>query len=146
MSGGAYMGELIELDRLKLSRFVREKLEMFPEVVGAYFFGSVLEKMRPDSDIDVGIILQTDAIKSEKELDLLLAKLANALGNYEGHIFDIVSIGNVNNILAFKILKKGEPIYIKDEGKVTDMIEIVSRLYSENYPRYKEALKIILEG
>jgi predicted nucleotidyltransferase len=102
--------------------------------------------MRPDSDIDVGIILQTGAIKSEKELDLLLAKLANALGNYEGHIFDIVSIGNVNNILAFKILKKGEPIYIKDEGKVTDMIEIVSRLYSENYPRYKEALKIILEG
>ncbi|MDN5313331.1 MAG: uncharacterized protein PWQ68_2305 [Thermoanaerobacteraceae bacterium] len=140
------MGELIELDRLKLSRFVREKLEMFPEVVGAYFFGSVLEKMRPDSDIDVGIILQTGAIKSEKELDFLLAKLANALGNYEGHIFDIVSIGNVNNILAFKILKKGEPIYIKDEGKVTDMIEIVSRLYSENYPRYKEALKIILEG
>ncbi|MCR4430935.1 MAG: nucleotidyltransferase domain-containing protein [Tepidanaerobacteraceae bacterium] len=76
------MGELIELDRVKLSNFVREKLEMFPEVAGAYFFGSVLEKMKPDSDIDLGIILQTGAIKSEKEMDLFLAKLVNTLGNY----------------------------------------------------------------
>jgi len=57
------MGELIELDRSKLPCFVREKLEIFPEVAGAYLFGSVLEKMRPDSDIDVGIIFRAEVKK-----------------------------------------------------------------------------------
>ncbi|MDI3534916.1 MAG: uncharacterized protein PWQ82_1281 [Thermosediminibacterales bacterium] len=136
--------ELVKIDIDKLKKYVKEKLNSFSEIAGVYLFGSSLEKMRPDSDIDLGIIKRPGVIKTERELEIFLEKIILSLNRFEGHSFDIVSVQDVNTILAFEILKKGMPIYIKDKETVTDLIESVSRKYSEDYPRYKQALELIV--
>ncbi|KXG78367.1 hypothetical protein AN618_04330 [Fervidicola ferrireducens] len=135
--------ELIEIDREKLKAYVTEKLYCFNEIAGVYLFGSAVDKMRPESDIDLGIITVPGAVKSEIELELFLEKLHLSLRNFEGHSFDLVSVTDANVILAFEILRYGIPIFIKDEDVVSDVIEHVSRKYADVYPRYKKALELI---
>ena len=106
--------ELITIDIEKLKTYVSSKLMKFPEIQGAYLFGSSLEKMRPDSDIDLGLIFN----ESLQSVGLLIEKVYFSLGRFEGHPFDIVSVRDVNTILAFKIFHHGVPIYISDNDKV----------------------------
>ncbi|MDN5332101.1 MAG: uncharacterized protein PWP45_1326 [Tepidanaerobacteraceae bacterium] len=136
--------ELIEIDREKLKAYVTEKLYRFKEIAGVYLFGSAVDKMRPESDIDLGIITVPGAVKSEIELELFLEKLHLALRNFEGHPFDLISVTDANVILAFEILRYGIPMFIKDEDVVSDVIEHVSRKYADVYPRYKKALELII--
>jgi predicted nucleotidyltransferase len=132
--------ELITIDLEKLKIHISSKLMGFPEIQGAYLFGSCLEKMRPDSDIDLGIIF----VESPKQkVDLLIEKVYSLLGRFDGHPFDIVSVRDVNIILAFKIFRHGIPVYISDNDKVTDLIEQISRKHSDIYPRYRRALEIV---
>jgi len=132
--------ELITIDLEKLKTYVSSKLTKFPEIQGAYLFGSSLEKMRPDSDIDLGLILNESLNQS---VDLLIEKVYFSLGRFDGHPFDLVSVRDVNAILAFNIFHHGIPVYIFDNDKVTDLIERVSRIYSDIYPRYRRALEIV---
>ncbi|MCF6095679.1 nucleotidyltransferase domain-containing protein [Thermovorax subterraneus] len=136
--------ELIEIDREKLKAYVTEKLYRFDEIGGVYLFGSAVDKMRPESDIDLGIITIPGAVSSEEEVELFLERLHLALRNFEGHPFDLVSVAHANVILAFEILRHGIPIFIKDDDVVSDLIEKVSRKYADVYPRYKKALELII--
>ena len=135
--------DLIQIDRCKLKAYVEEKVGQFSEIAGVYLFGSAVDRMRPDSDIDLGLILMPGAVKSDKELDLFLGKLYLALRNFEGHPFDLVSVRDVDTILAFEILRHGVPLLIRNEVVVSDVIESISRRYADVYPRYKKALEII---
>ena len=136
----ALSGELITIDLEKLKGYVASKLAKFPEIQGVYLFGSSLDKMRPDCDIDLGIIFDE---KLSEDIDLLIEKVYYALGRFDGHSFDIVSVRDVNAILSFRIFHQGMPLYIADNDKVTDLMERVSRIYSDIYPRYRRALEII---
>jgi len=131
--------ELITIDLERLKNYISSKLMGFPEIQGAYLFGSSLEKMRPDSDIDLGIVVE----ESPKQNVLLIEKVYFSLGRFDSHSFDIVSIRDINTILAFKIFRHGVPVYISDNDKVTDLMEQVSRVYSDIYPRYRKALEIV---
>ena len=133
---------LIRVDLEKLKKYIVNKLERFSNVKGAYLFGSCLEMMRPESDIDLGIIFAED-LNSQGNTDLFIEKLYHSLGHFDGHPFDIVSLRDVNTILAFKILREGLAIYISDKDNVTDFMEQVSRKHSDVYPRYRRALEII---
>ncbi|MDI3481638.1 MAG: uncharacterized protein PWQ97_1293 [Tepidanaerobacteraceae bacterium] len=96
--------------------------------------------MRPDSDIDLGIIFVENP---KQKIDLLIEKVYFSLGRFDGHPFDIVSVRDVNTILAFKIFRHGIPVYISDNDKVTDLIEQISRKHSDIYPRYRKALEVV---
>jgi len=135
--------ELVQIDRDKLKAYVEEKVGRYSEIAGIYLFGSATCKMRPDSDIDLGIILVPGAVESDKEVDLFLAKLYLALRNFERHPFDLVSVCDVDTIFAFEILRHGVPLRVKNEAVVSEVIESVSRRYADVYPRYKKALEII---
>lgn len=135
--------DLVQIERHRLKAYIEEKIGQFSEIAGIYLFGSALGRMRPDSDIDLGLILVPGAVKSEKELDFFLGKLYLALRNFEGHPFDLVSVRNVDTILAFEILRHGVPLLIKDEAVVLDVVEAISRRYADVYPRYKKALEIV---
>jgi len=135
--------DLDQIEKHRLKAYIEEKIGQFSEIAGIYLFGSALGRMRPDSDIDLGLILVPGAVKSEKELDFFLGKLYLALRNFEGHPFDLVSVRNVDTILAFEILRHGVPLLIKDEAVVLDVVEAISRRYADVYPRYKKALEIV---
>lgn len=136
--------DLVKIDLEKLKNYVVQKVRSFDEIAGVYLFGSSLDLMRPDSDIDLGIIFYdyVDENKAEDSIEKLHVKLLN----FEGHPFDIHSVNHSNTIIAFNILRNGLPIYIGDENTVTDLIEKVSLKYKEVYPRYRKAVEMILEG
>ncbi|MGB9812627.1 MAG: nucleotidyltransferase domain-containing protein [Thermovenabulum sp.] len=136
--------DLVKIDLDKLKAYIIQKLSSFDEIAGVYLFGSSLDLMRPDSDIDIGIIFYdfVDEEKAEDIIETLYLKLLN----FEGHPFDIRSVNHSNTIIAFNILRNGLPVLVKDEDAVTDLIEKVSLKYKEVYPQYKRAVEMILEG
>lgn len=138
------MGSLITLDVEAIITQTVSTLKKFPYVAGAYLFGSALDKCRPDSDIDIGIVLLNTKI-SDRERAQLEADIANSLHSFKGHLFDVVLLNPEDPIFSFRVIKEGRLIYAPDMDRVTDFMEFVSRQYAEVYPRYKMALQEIID-
>ncbi len=140
------MADLIKINQDSVASHIYQVLERYPQVVGAYLFGSALEYCRPDSDIDVALIIQNNSL-TEKDRDLLCTKIESQIHTYnEKHQIDIVILNEYDSIFSFKVIKKGKLIYVTNHAKVTDFIEKISRKYAEDYPRYKEALNLLVGG
>jgi len=56
----------------------------------------------------------------------------------------VVPLNLTDCIFAFNVIRKGRLIYDPEHEAVTDFTEIISRRYSENYPRYIKYLKEIV--
>jgi predicted nucleotidyltransferase len=115
-------------------------------VVGAYLFGSILGRCRPDSDIDVGLLLAPDVSYSEKEVEKILEEILDVLPPLNNHPFDLIILNHSSAIFAYKVITQGRLIYASDLEAVTDFMEKVSRQRTENYPRYRQALEAIVKG
>jgi hypothetical protein len=103
-----------------------------------------LDKCRPDSDIDIGIVLVNNKM-SDRERAQLEADIANSLHSFRGHLFDVMLLSPKDPIFSFRVIKEGRLIYASDMNQVTDFMEFVSRQYAEVYPRYKMALQEIID-
>ncbi len=137
------MRNLISEDIEAISSRVNTVLKDFPQIAGAYLFGSTLGKCRPDSDIDLGLVLE-DSNMSDKEQEQLETAIAYLLGTFNNKHYDITFVSPQSPIFSYRIIKDGCLIYVKNMDRITDIIEDVSRRYSEVYPRYRAALEDIL--
>jgi predicted nucleotidyltransferase len=137
------MSELIKVDTDLIVARVCAALKDYPQVAGAYLFGSILELCRPDSDIDLGIVLVAGVKPDSTEGDRLEAAISLRLAPVGGHSFDIVLLNPDKPLFTFKVITEGKLIYIGDNERITDVIEYVSRRYSDLYPRYRRALEEI---
>ena len=63
------MGKLVCVNIYKIIERLIPVFKSREKVVAAYLFGSVLEPCRPDSDIDIGLLLAPDIIYSEKDVE-----------------------------------------------------------------------------
>lgn len=141
------IGQLVTVDLKLVEERVRGILPDFPQVAGAYLFGSALGPCRPDSDIDLalvshpGISARGDPLGRER----LEARVVTAMGRLDGHPFDVVVLDPDDAIFSFKAISTGRLIYMRDEERVTDFIETVARRYRDAYPRYKRALRDIMD-
>jgi len=79
----------------------------------------------------------------EREYERIANAISNELPKFDSHPFDVVPLNTADSIFAFKVIRGGRLIYNRMPPVVTDFIERISRLYGENYPRYREALRII---
>ncbi len=79
----------------------------------------------------------------EHEYERIANAISDELPKLDGHPFDVVPLNTANSIFAFKVIKGGRLIYNRMPSVITDFIERISRLYGENYPRYREALRMI---
>lgn len=138
------MGKLTRLDIQAVIVRVVAVLREYPNVAGAYLFGSALDQFRPDSDIDIGLILSV-AVKPESRAgELLAGAIAAALTPVDGHDFDIVLLNPDRPLFTYKVISRGRLIYRHDDKRITDVMEYVSRRYGEVYPRYRVALAEIM--
>jgi predicted nucleotidyltransferase len=126
-----------------LSR-VKPVLSAEKEIAGAYLFGSALGMCRPDSDIDLGLIIQPLTGQPDVYYEQTVERVLSNLSGIGRHKFDIVPLNLSNAIFAFKVLKEGKLIFSAVPRIVADFMESISRQYGENYPRYRDALKIIV--
>jgi len=137
------VNNLIYIDLNEAERSIKPVLEKHPEIIGAYFFGSSLDRCRIDSDIDVGVVLTSTAHLPEKEQDLLIEKILSEKSRFGNHLFDITILREDDVFFTHRVMKAGKLFYIKGVEELTDIIEIVSNRYRENYPRYRQALELI---
>lgn len=137
------MGALIHIDQDCIKEQTANILKDFPQIAGAYLFGSGLGVCRPDSDIDIGLVLEDIAI-NERERAQLGASIRNLFYPVNGHPYDIVLLELNNPIFFYKVIKEGRLIYVRNFDRITDVMEIVSRLYADVYPRYRRALQEII--
>lgn len=137
------MGTLICLDKDTIFTQVTSALKKFPQIAGAYWFGSSLGTCRPDSDIDIGLVVE-DIKLNERERAQLEAEIRDSFYPYNGHPYDIVLLDFRNTIFFYRVIKEGRLIYAHNPDRITDAMEDVSRRYAELYPRYKAALQEII--
>lgn len=138
------VAELIRLNLEPVIERIETALRNFPQVAGAYLFGSVLEACRPDSDIDLGVILEPGIKPDSMEGDRLEAAIALSLPPVEGRPFDLFLLNPEKPIFVFRVIKEGKLIYCRNWDRITDVIEYVSRRYADLYPRYRAALEEIV--
>lgn len=139
------MQRLVKVNKKNIAEYIGKVLIKYPQVAAAYLFGSALNQCRPESDIDLGIILEDELRPGSREWDLLEARVAMDLLPFDGHPFDVVSLNPNDTLFVFKVLKEGELIYCRDMDHLTDFIEYISRRYSDIYPRYKMALQEVFK-
>lgn len=103
---------MVRLDTNLIYERVVKVLANFPEVAGAYLYGSALEGCRPDSDIDIGLVLHEEKSNEQinKELESVVAASFEPL---DGHPFDIVVLDLANPIFCFRVIRDGQLIYSK---------------------------------
>ncbi len=140
------MNTLVYMDMSSVLERLLPVLKSRKEVAGAYLFGSALGQCRPDSDIDVGILLAPGVSYSEKEAEIIQAEILDELPLLKTHSFDLVILNKASAIFAYRVISQGRLIYVADDEAVTDFIELVSRLRADNYPRYRQALESIVKG
>lgn len=138
--------KLVKVDTSAIIEKLNPVLETQKEVVGAYLFGSILGRCRPDSDIDVGLLLNPYVFHSEREAERITEEILEALPAFNHHPFDFIILNRSSAIFAYKVITQGQLIYACRLDAVTDFMETVSRQRTEDYPRYREALEAIVKG
>lgn len=130
-------GDLRRLDHLALEAKVRSALDKFATVTGAWLFGSALDFVRPQSDIDVGVLLTEETVLAREETT---AEIEEALGRFGIHPFQVVALSHQNSNFTFRVVNKGKLIYVRDELALTDFIEEIA-----NHHRFHERFRRVYE-
>lgn len=137
--------KLVKPDLRRVEAHLVPVLEWFPQVVGAYLFGSSLESWRPESDVDVGLVLSANNL-TDAEIDMLVGDIALAVGRPANRTVDLVVLNRCGIVFAFRVLSHGKLFFVRDADALGEFIERVSRAYGEIYPRYREALEAVAKG
>ncbi|HEY5619182.1 MAG TPA: nucleotidyltransferase domain-containing protein [Vicinamibacterales bacterium] len=98
-------------DLASVTRAVRRCLAKQRDVSAGYLFGSVAGgRARPDSDIDVGVLLDPCARRGDtlSRRLTLMAELGAALGRSD---VDVVILDDAPPLLAHRVLSKGRLVF-----------------------------------
>jgi predicted nucleotidyltransferase len=102
------------------------------EVVAAYVFGSYAENIaRPDSDIDVAIIMEP---VSRDTLEYRLAVMED-IKRLTGLDADVIVLNEAPIMLQFQIIQKGKVVFERDaDRRAVFVMSVAGRYY--DYKRY----------
>ena len=106
-----------------------------PDVVAVYLFGSaVTGELRPDSDIDLAVLLPTTLPTAR------LWALAQSLAVSAGRDVDLIDLGSTSTVMRAQIVSTGKRLYCANELLCA---EFEGRVYSD-YARLNEERRHIL--
>ena len=140
------MPELIKLNIQDLLDKILPVLKSYPQIEAAYLFGSALDRVRPDSDIDIALLLSPDIDLEDLESWTLAEKIGLHLTRLVGRSFDISLLNTKDYIFAMNVLTSGKLIYVKNNDLLGDFIEKVSLRHRMWYNYYKQALLEVVEN
>jgi len=138
--------ELIKLNIQDLLDKILPVLKSYPQIEAAYLFGSALDRVRPDSDIDIALLLSPDIDLEDLESWTLAEKIGLHLTRLVGRSFDISLLNTKDYIFAMNVLTSGKLIYVKNNDLLGDFIEKVSLRHRMWYNYYKQALLEVVEN
>lgn len=134
------MARLVRVDIPEVLRRVASVCARHPEVLAAYLFGSALGEMRPDSDIDVGIVLHPGAEQGADPWGFE-GPLEADLGWVGTHPPQVTVLSAANAIFTVKALTEARLAYVADADRLSDFLEHVARLNWQNAWRYWAAVR-----
>ncbi len=136
------MAILVKVPLEEVKARVAAVLPRFEEVAGAYLFGSCLERCRPESDLDLGLVLFPDITEPPGwGFAGLEAAVEEALDRVSGHPFHASVLRPEEVLFAFKVIREGKLVYCRSEEVVGDFMERVARAHHDLGYRHRHALQ-----
>ena len=106
-------------------------LECYPEVQAIYLFGSWgTEHRRPDSDVDLALLLPFDVAEAEKGR-LAMGPCQSALSEMFGAPVDLINLRLVSVVFQHEIVTSGRRIYEADIRAVHEFEMLVLSFYQK---------------
>lgn len=126
-----------------IDRAIARALRPHRDVAAAYVFGSVaLGRTRPESDVDIGILLGTRlAPRRAFELRLrLMTELGSILGRSD---IDLVILNDASPLLAHRVLATGRLVFERSASeRVRFQVRTASR-YADAVPVYEMHIRYL---
>jgi len=105
-------------------------LQYYPEVQGIYLFGTHgTEDERPDSDVDIGLLLPVEQAKHERNLGWSACRLA--LEDALHKQIDLLNVREVSTVLQKEIVHEGNLIHAADQFAVDEFEMLVLSYYQK---------------
>lgn len=93
-----------------LTELVRSQALLYPAIQAVYLFGSQSTgKAKPDSDLDLALLLQPG-----REMDFPLLELAVSLEKALGKKVDLVILNRAGELLKYQVRRFGRLLYDRD--------------------------------
>ena len=132
---------LVELSSIK--RAVKRCVSVRKEIQAAYVFGSVATgRARPDSDIDVAVLVDRNVRPSqflEYRLELM-ADLGSALQRFN---VDVVVLNEATPLLAHRVLSQGKLVFERSaSARVRFQVQTASR-YLDLIPMFETLIRYL---
>lgn len=120
------------MDQHTIFSILAEYFSKSNEVVAAYVFGSYAENVaRPDSDIDIAVILEP---VPKDTLEYRLAVMED-MKRLTGLDADVIVLNEAPRLLQFQVIQKGKVAFERDADKrAVFVMSVASRYY--DYKRY----------
>jgi predicted nucleotidyltransferase len=88
-----------------------------PNVQGVYLFGTFGTDMeRPDSDLDLALLLP--AAEAMKEKNLAIGACRDGLEELSGRVVDLINLREANTVFQNEIMTEGRLIYVANENEI----------------------------
>lgn len=89
----------------------------YPQTQGIYLFGTFgTADERPDSDLDLALLLPPEEARKEKTL--AFGACRDGLEALVGRSVDLINLREVNTVLQNEIIAEGRLIYLADEAEI----------------------------
>lgn len=110
-------------------------LEATSKVIAAWVFGSAQDgEVRPDGDVDIGVLMES-LPSLDEQLELLL-KLQKAL---QVDDVDLVILNEANPILRFEAIS-GQPLFCRDAVRRAEFASLTAREYEDAIALWQRGL------
>ena len=131
----------------QLEHDIARVMARFPEVAAAWLFGSQIRgEARPDSDVDVGLVLKHRKV-SAREVLPLLGKLAAELESVApGHPIDLTLLEQQGPIFQHEVLRTGRLVWDADPERRVDFESDAYVRYFDFLPTHRIATEQALGG
>ena len=112
----------------ELTEAVRSQIFSYPAILAVYLFGShSTGKAKPESDLDLAILLQPD-----QEDDFPVLELAVSLEKALGRTVDLVILNRAGELLKYQVRRHGRLLYDRDP-RLRKQFEVRGRKSFEDF-------------
>lgn len=130
-----------------MDRAIAAALDGFPQVAAAWLFGSQARgEARPDSDVDVGLLLRARHKTVADEYRLLGSIAAEIERALDGRCVDVVLLEPQGPIFCHHVLSEGRLVYDADPERRWDFESETYVRYFDFLPTHELAKKASLGG
>ncbi|MBX6378691.1 MAG: nucleotidyltransferase domain-containing protein [Clostridia bacterium] len=126
-----------------IRRVIAELLEVRPEVVLAFLFGSFVDEPW-FRDIDIAVLVDPQRVPPDEEFGWA-AEMATALELRIGHPVDVVVLNRAPVALRFRAVR-GEILVNKDPELCDRLIETTCKEYADFEPFLRATVRDLLNG